>query len=189
MLDLALQFLKGELNAYLVARTNSGAVEVKVSKVVDESGKYAFEEGSICAAVINVEEERVFKSQLPQYEYVDGQHVVREPELKLNLDVLFAANFKLYDQALKFLSYVVTYFQSHGSFNSEAYPALDRRIGKLKVELQSLNYEQLSHIWGYVGGKQLPSAVYKVRLVVIQDETQASVQPPLTVIQADLNSQ
>jgi hypothetical protein len=189
MLDLALQFLIGELNSHLLARTNSDAVEVKMSKVVDEAGKYAFPEGSICAAIVNIEEDRIFKSQLPEYEYINGQQVAFEPELKLNLYVLFGANFKLYDQALKFLSYILTYFQSHPSFKSEEYPALDPRIEKLIVELQSLNFEQLNQVWAFIGGKQLPSVIYKLRLIVLQDSVQSTIGPPITIIDSTVHNQ
>ena len=70
MVDIALQFLKQELNGFLLTRGNSSAVEVKLSKVVDEAGKYAFDEDSLCAATINVEEERTFKAQYPEYSYI-----------------------------------------------------------------------------------------------------------------------
>lgn len=60
MLDVVLQFLKREVNSFFLTRSGS-RVEVKISKVVDEAGKYAFEEGSLCAAIINVDEERTFK--------------------------------------------------------------------------------------------------------------------------------
>jgi hypothetical protein len=189
MIDVAVQFLKEELNGFLRARMGNNLAEiVKLSKVVDDTGKYAFDAGTIAASIINIEEDRIFKSQLPDYTYVNGQHVVLEPELKLNLHLLFAANFNNYDQALKFISYLLLYFQAHSSFTSEEYPALDPRIGKLTVELQSLGYEQLNQIWAFVGGRQLPSAVYKVRMVVLQEEAEVTIQPPITTIKTDLRS-
>ena len=176
MIDVALQFLSDELNNFILARTGSNSVEVKMSKVVDEAGKYAFVEESISASIINIEEERIFKSQVPDYKYINGQHVVLEPNLKLNLYVLLAANFKLYDVALKYISLVLIFFQSHPYFTPEVYPGLDSHIEKLIVEMQSLSYEQLNQIWTFIGGKQLPSIVYKVRMVVLQDQTQVAIR-------------
>jgi hypothetical protein len=187
MIDLAAKFMVEELNTFLQTRIgNDAAGIVKLGKIVDEAGKYPAESG-VYAAVINIEEERIFKSQLPEYTYVDGQHVVLEPELKLNLHLLFAAHFAFYDQSLKYLSYLLTYFQAHSSFTSEVYPALDPRIGKLTAELQSLNYEQLNQVWAFVGAKQLPSVMYKVRMVILQDQMQMTLQPPVTTIQSDLH--
>ena len=188
MLDVALRFLKDELNTYILTRTGSNTVEVKMSKVVDEAGKYVLDEETIGATIINIEEERTFKSHLPAYTNVNGQHVVLEPELKLNLYVLFAANFKLYDVALKYISLVLTYFQSHPAFTPEEFPALDPGIEKLIVELQSLNFEQLNQIWAFIGGKHLPSVIYKVRMVALQDQVQTAVQPPLMILQTNLGS-
>jgi len=187
MLDIALQFLKDELNTYLLARTGSSTVSVKLTGVVDEAGKYAFGGETIGATVINIEEDRVFRSPLPEFSYVNGQHVVAEPELKLNLHVLFAANFKQYEEALKFISYVLTFFQSRPYFSSDEYPGLNPGIGRLTVELQSLSYEQLNQIWAFIGGKQLPSVVYKVRLIILQDDAPKTVQPPLTIVNTDIH--
>jgi hypothetical protein len=189
MLDTALKFLKDELNTYLLTQTGSDSIKVEMSKLVDESGKYAFELDTIAISIINIEEDRVFKSQIPEHIYTNGQHIVLEPELKLNLHVLFAANFKVYDQALKYISYVLTYFQSHSSFTSVEYPALDPSIEKLTTELQSLSYEQLNQIWAFIGGKQLPSAIYKVRMVSLQGMVPKVIQPPVMEINTNLHSQ
>jgi len=114
---------------------------------------------------------------------------VLEPELKLNLHLLFAANFKVYDQALKYISHVLTYFQSHPSFTSVEYPPLDTWIEKLTTELQSLSYEQLNQVWAFIGGKQLPSVIYKVRMVSLQAMVPTLIQPPITEINTNLHNQ
>lgn len=189
MLDVTLKFLKGELDAYLLARTGSNAVGVKLSKVVDELGKYLVDEDSLCAAMINVEEERVMKTHLPERTSLNGKHVVLEPSVRLNLYILFAAHFKQYDQALKYLSYVLTYFQSHPLFTASVYPALDVRIGRLTAELQSLSYEHWNQIWAFVGGKQLPAAVYKIGILFLQDVAPAGIETPITRLEANLHSQ
>jgi hypothetical protein len=187
MLDVALQFLIDELNSYPPLQKDPNVV--RLGYIVDDTGKCVFEKETICANLINIEEERILKSHLPEYTYVNGQHVRLEPELKLNLYILFAARFQQYKEALKFISHLLTYFQAHSAFTSAEYPALDPSIEKLTLELQSLSYEQLNQIWAFIGGKQLPSVIYKVRMVVIQDKAQLSFQPPITQISADLFSQ
>ena len=189
MLNIALQFLTDELNTYLVTRTGSDSVKTALGKVVEHDGRYAFGAESLCASIINIEEERILKAHLPEYTTINGQHVVLEPELKLNLHVMIAANFKHYDQALKYISHVLTFFQSRPAFTANVYPALEPTIEKLVVELQSLTYEQLNQVWAFIGGKQLPSVVYKVRMVALQDKAQTVVQPPLTTIRTTIYSQ
>lgn len=188
MIEIALQFLRAELNTFLLTSTGSDVVKVKLSNVVDDAGKYAFEQNLIGASVINIEEERTLKDHLPQYTYLNGKHVVSEPELKLNLYVLFAANFKVYEEGLKYLSVILTYFQSHPSFTQGEFPGLDSRIEKLTLELQSLTFEQWNQIWGANGGKQLPSIIYKVRMVILQPDAPSAIRPPVSSIGASLQS-
>ena len=187
MLDVALKFLRDEINASLVLRTGSDTVKVVLSKVADEAGKYAFAIDNIGCSVVNIEEERVLKSHLPDYATINGQHVATAPELKLNLHLLFAAHFTHYDQALKYLALILTYFQSHPAFTTDQYPALPPALGKLTMELLSLNYEQLNQLWAFVGAKQLPSVVYRLRLVTLQETEPTAIQPPLTTIRATVH--
>jgi Pvc16 N-terminal domain len=186
MLDVALKFLVRELNGYLLVRTGGSLGEVQLGPLVDDLGKWAFKD-RLCAALVNVEEERTLKSHLPEATWVNGTHVVLEPALKLNLHVLFAASFTHYDQSLHYLSHVLTFFQSHPGFSQDRYPDLDPRIQKLTAELLSLGYEQLNQLWAFIGGKQLPSAVYKVRLVALQDPAPVTLQPPVLTIDTELH--
>jgi hypothetical protein len=193
MLDIALKFLTSELNTYLSTQMTSNTNEfVEMSKLVGDDGKYIPAlTGKIAASIINIEEDRIFKSQTPDHTYKNGQHVVLEPELKLNLHVIFAAhdNNDMYGEALKRISHVLTFFQSHPAFTSEEYPALDPSIEKLTMELQSLSYEQLNQVWAFIGAKQLPSVIYKVRMVSLQSVVPTVIQRPITEIYTNLHNQ
>jgi hypothetical protein len=137
--------------------------------------------------LINIEEERIFRGQIPETTYVNGKHIVVEPPLRLDLHVLFASNLRQYEQGLKFLSYVLMYFQAHSTFTQTEYPDLDPRIDRLSVELLNVSYEQLNSIWTFVGAKQLPSAVYKVRMLLLQD-VDAEIETPLTVVDTKVHA-
>jgi hypothetical protein len=181
MLDVALTFLVDQLNAYLRTRTGTSADVAKLSRIVNDVGKWSSGPNAIGLALVNVEEDRVLKGQIPETTIVDGRHVLVPPPLKLNLTVLFAADFEQYDFALKYLSHVLTYFQAHPKFAQSDHPDLDPRIEKLVVELQSLTYEQLNQVWAFIGAKQLPSAIYKVRLVALQDQA-SSIAPAVSKV-------
>jgi hypothetical protein len=188
MIDLALKFITDELGTFLHSRIGPSAPDVKLTKMVDDTGKYAFGEETVAVTVINIEEDRTFKSQLPEYTLKDGQHIVTEPDIKINLYVMFAANFSQYNEALKCISYLLTFFQSHPAFTPGSFPALDARIERLTLELQSLGYDQINQVWTFLGAKHLPSLVYKMRLVIIKDEVSTAIQPPITIINANLNN-
>lgn len=186
MLDIALKFIRDEANAYLLARTGSNTVAVNLCRLVDDTGKVAYATESIAASVLNLEEERTLKSHLPEYTYTNGQHIKREPDLKLNLYLMFAANFRVYEEGFKYLSYLLTYYQANPSFTQEEFPALDSRIQKLVMELQSPTFDNLNQIWTFIGGKQQPSILYKLRMVVLQPDAPTGVQLPITKISAEL---
>lgn len=181
MIDVALKFLVAELNAFLFARTGAAGTAV-LSRVVDDAGKIAIPGASIGVALVNVEEERVLKSHLPSTVLIDGRQVLLQPELKLNLTIIVAANFGKYEDALRQLSWVLTFFQAHPGFTRDRFPALDPRIERFTVELYSLTFDQLNQLWSCNGGRQLPSVVYRLRLVAVQDVEPASIQPPVTEI-------
>lgn len=182
MLDSAMSFLADELNVYIKKRTGTLTNTVEVGAIADDQGRWAVAEGQLRLALINIEEERILKSQLPERAYVDGHYVTLQPDLKLNLVVMCAARLKNYTDSLRYLSHIVTFFQSHPSFAATEYPGLDPRIEKLNVEMLPVGPEQLNQMWAYIGTKYLPSAVYRIRLLVLQDIEPQSIGKPITSV-------
>lgn len=187
MLDSAVTFLSDQVNDYLLKRTGSDTVKVVPGNLVDETGKWAIGATSVGLALINVEEERTLRAQVPDYVYINGSHVVLQPEIKLNLYLMFAARHTDYDHALRYISHVLTFFQAHPSFTPDAYPGLDASIEKLNVELVSYGPEQLNQLWAYLGAKYLPSVIYRVRMVVLQDIEPSGIGQPITSIETALH--
>lgn len=185
MLDVVLDFLVKNVNSWLALRGSPDFGQLELSSVVDDTGKWTITKDRIGLALINIEEERVLRSQLPETALIGGQQIALQPDLKLNLHLLFAAYFTRYDQALKYLSFVLTYFQSHSLFKQDEYPGLDSRVERLSIELQPLAFDQLNQIWAFVGAKQLPSAIYKVRMVALQDRETPVIATPITQITVD----
>jgi hypothetical protein len=186
MLDLTLKFLAAELNTYLLARTGSDFGQAEVGRLVDDTGKWATKEDHIGLALLSLEEERAAKGQVPEGTFLNGRYVTLEPALRLNLYLVVAAHFKQYDVGLRYLSFVLTFFQSRPLFTPDRYPGLDRRIERLAVDLFSPGFDQLNQIWTFIGGKQLPSAIYRLRLVALQDVEPAGVGPPILEIETEL---
>ena len=156
MIDVALKFLVAELNGFLFARTGAAGV-ADLSRVVDDTGKIAIPAASIGVALVNIDEERVLKSHLPSTVLIDGRHVLLQPELKLNLTIIIAANFAKYEDALRQLSWVLTFFQAYPGFTRDRFPALDPRIERFAIELYSLTFDQLNQLWS--ARRPPPSAV------------------------------
>ncbi len=192
MLNITVSFLADELNSYLRKRGVLAQPDdiVVPCALVNDKGEWSLPEGKIGLSIINIEEERILREQLPERVYLDEHHVVRPPVLKLNLTIMLAARFALttvgYKQSLSFLSHVLTFFQANPSFSMDNSPGLDPRIAKLNAELLSYTPEQLNQTWAYLGGKYLPSAIYRIRMVTLQDTEPTGVGKPITTINAEI---
>jgi hypothetical protein len=187
MLDSVLTFLESEINVYVRKRTGIATDMVEAGPIADDQGKWAVKEGQLRLALINIEEERALRSQVPQRALQDGSHIILQPDLKLNLVLMIAGRLKNYADTLRYLSHVMTFFQAHSAFSAAEYPGLDPRIAMLSVELLAYGPEQLNQTWAYLGTKYLPSVVYRVRMVVLQDVEPLGIGKPITTIETAIH--
>ncbi len=179
MIDKALRFLTDEMNAYLDLQNGNPAGEslIVLTNVADDSsGGWAIPPQKLGVSLINIEEEKVFKDQQTQFRNAAGEFEQYNPEIKLNLYMLVCANFvsengdDKYEQGLKQLSRIVSFFQGKNVFTPDSSPAMDANLKKLIVELYSYTFEQQYNFWTILGAKYLPSVLYKVRLLAYQEK-------------------
>lgn len=172
MIDKAMDILKSELNRYFFDKPGFSVTTsdvVLLSAVAKEDGSLAVPKEHVGLTLVNIEEERHNKAQIAYYNAPDGRVSRINPELRLNLFVLATANFSSYPAALKYLSGVVSFFQSKSVFAPQNAPGMDAAIEKIIVEMHTLGLEQMNHMWGFVGAKFIPSVLYRARLVVVQE--------------------
>lgn len=169
MIDQAMTFLRDQLNQYLKLKAN--ILEDKVGFIKgDNSEAVNFENDSITLMLVNLEEERILRPA-DRYEVTisNGLKIGGSPEIRLNLFVLFVARFNDYTQSMKLLSLVIQFFQSHFVFDHENAPDLSQDIEKLIVELNTLSFNEQNEIWNALRRTYLPSALYKIRMIVFRD--------------------
>lgn len=186
MLDAALKFVAGEVNAHMLKRTGSSLGQVSLGPVVDDSGKWVIAPNTVQMTLVNLDQEPTLRNVPPERVQVGATLVVQPAPLKLNVTVLFSASFADYAQALRQLSHVLIFFQSHPVFQFDTHAGLPPPIERLTVELISQTPEQLNQLWTMLGGKHLPSAAYRLRLVVLQDSEPASTGAPIRAIDTAL---
>jgi hypothetical protein len=188
MIDKALKFLQTEIGKYLekIKLKNPSEEKVHLKSLVEYDGNIAIPPNSLGISLINIEEERVVKSQNSVLRTSEGHISHINPEIKLNLYILISAYFNDYATGLEYLSGAVRFFQGTNVFTHQNTPSLDPSIQKLIIELYTLNFEQQNHLWGSLGAKYLPSVVYKVRMIVIQEALKADEQSPITIINASI---
>ena len=92
------------------------------------------------------------------------------PSLHLKMHLLISANHTDYTESLKSLSYVLRFFQSQNVFNAESSEELEAGgVQKLIVKLCKVPFEKQNHIWGTIGAKYIPSIIYQVTMVSVQE--------------------
>jgi len=184
VIQRALAFLAHELDDYLGHRlaTDPGK-GVQLTRLVDDQGVLAFA-ARVGMALIRVDEERMFASK--QRVRIDDDTVtyLTQPEQALELHVIFVARDSgqefAYNEALHSLSRVVGFFQSRRSFTPANSPQMaDTGLVKLNIELETVDYEVQNHIWGSLGGKLLPSVLYLIRLVAIDESIVTGTADPI----------
>ncbi len=91
--------------------------------------------------------------------------------LFLNLHVMVAACFDSarYQESLKFTSHAIRYFQENPIIDRNTNPELEDGLDKLVLDIENVAAHELSNLWGILGSRYLPSVLYKVRMVVINN--------------------
>ncbi|RYY57264.1 MAG: DUF4255 domain-containing protein [Chitinophagaceae bacterium] len=194
MIDLVLLLLKNELTSFLadidpasVVIDNIGLLETPTGSTLSEN---------IVITLVNIEEESTLKNQPALRRPFNGSATYENPPVYLNLYILFTCNYSgdRYQLALRRLSHVIRFVQGRTSFSSASSVtggSLDfTRLGiaelKFTLELYTLTFEQINHLWGSLGGRQAPFAMYKMRLTVISNYATIRTVPVIEEINKTL---
>ena len=181
MIDKALLFLRDILNAHLseaVPGMPASAEDAVVFLDGDKSDPVSFRIGAVTALLINVEQEPVLRAANPwQRVAADGTAYQAQPDVRLNLHVMFVARFKQYEQALGQLSRILTFFQANPVLDARAAPSLPAEIPRLSMELLTLPLAEQNDLWNALRAALQPSLLYRVRMVVFADSQPALLGP------------
>lgn len=191
MIGLALKLLRDELSNYIFQNKRPGDSITQDDIILHnialmESDTQADLSNKIVITLVNTEEESTLKNSSNVLRTSNGVKYV-EPPVFLNLYILISSTLgqdlqDAYEFALGRLSLVIQFFQAKKSFTIKNSPFTtisgDSNIPqeskdelKLNVELYTLTFEQINHLWGSLGGKQVPFAMYKIRLVSIKENS------------------
>jgi hypothetical protein len=173
MIGAALVFLKNQLNNYLTSISGHDGTQPDVVDFVsgDNMEPLSFKSGAVSLLLINLEEDHTLRSADPyQRTSTNGTKQQIQPEIRLNLYVLFVARYVKYEDALHSLSLVIRYFQQHRLFTHTDAPTLSETIERLVIELITLPFAQQNEVWSALRVAYHPSVLYKVKMVVFQDD-------------------
>ncbi|MDF3014487.1 MAG: hypothetical protein K0Q78_2691 [Cellvibrio sp.] len=191
MIQAALNHLANQLNAHLKRTNNLTEDIVVVSSLVESDGSAApHTNNKIILLLTNIEKDTVPQSGAARATGLDGRLLLSSRPVYLNLYVMLAANFSgsNYAEALKFISKTIAFFQMQPVFDKHSTPDIDARIDKLVLDIENLNIQDLSNLWGLLGGKYLPSVYYRVRMVAINPDNVLAQVPLVSRPQSDIRS-
>lgn len=197
MFRTALEFIQDEINSYIKNRdpVNFGNKDLAVlSNIVDQEGKFNFDDPDssqdhkIIITFVNIEENRVAECQNFTKRKPDGTVQKVNPAINLEFYLLFAAYSDDYKSSLRNLSFILSFFQTHNVFTEEKYPHLNshadvdkpwQKIEKLIFNLHTLTFEQQNNLWGAIGAKYIPSVVFKMRMLSVNETEYKHEAPPI----------
>jgi len=126
----------------------------------------------VVVSVVNIQQESTLRNMAANRQIFDNsglpRGVARNPGIFLNIYLLIGANKTQYNIGLQRISQVISFFQRNSIFTVSEIPNLpDFGLEKIIFDLHSTNFEELNQLWGIMGGKYIPSVVYKMRLAYI----------------------
>lgn len=194
MIYETLQILKEQLDSYL-SEVGLGKLLVLENIALWESGSPDANnvKNKVVMTLLNLEEEISLKN-LPHVKVKDEAAEYSNPPINLNLFMLIAANCNSYDKSLRSISKTIEFFQGKSVFTSSntvynrtnvAFDVLD--YFKFHVQFYTPTFEQLNNIWGTLGGRQMPSVIYKIHLIQIKQMKKLSSSGVITHVGGDLN--
>ncbi|TSE10400.1 MULTISPECIES: DUF4255 domain-containing protein [Aquimarina] len=190
MIRTILQLLVNQLTSYIL-QVNEDIEEppvvlgnIGLSNALGGSESYM--QDKIVLSLVNLIEETTMKNSSP-YRSASFQPEVENPPIFVNLFLLFTSNFTSpqgagsssqipYNNGITLLSTVIEFFQSQNIFTAQNSPAMDiiqnpsLQDIRIAVDLYPLTFEQVNHLWGSLGGKQMPFVMYKARVLPLKRE-------------------
>lgn len=188
MIDVLLIHVRDLLNQYFRNQYGFTDNKVVISNLMDNSSAPPVElEDRIVCFLLSLEEESALKNKSLRSGGGASGFLDKSSPLYLNLQLIFCANFKSknYLEGLNYLSQTLNFFNQNRTINPGNIPGFSKRVEKISFELCTLSYDNLSQIWSAIGSKILPSAVYKVGLVIFDDTPIRGITPAVSSTDSD----
>lgn len=176
MIYEVLQIITDEVNNYFDENDLDKSVQPdNIAIIEQDKGDNTIDmEDSIILTLLNIDEEKTLKN-FPNKTNNGNQVSYQNNIINLNLYILFSANRSSYVKSLKDISKIIEFFQGKRLFTqaNSNYDRDNSAMSNLKdfrftVELYTPTFEELNFIWGTLGGKQYPSALYKLSLIEVE---------------------
>ncbi len=192
MIGSTLEFIAKELNHTICQRLkiNPSTNKVLLTNIVDPDGSIAVKDNNVLLLkLVNIEPDPIANGSEPNVHFPRGSDLVKAAPLYLNLKLVLAAYVKSeqVQAGLDMLTMGIGYLQGKQMWNPQNTPGLPADVNRLIFEMESLDLHQLNHLWGVIGTKYLPSVIYKLKMLTIDDEVIRAEVPGITEVSTDVN--
>lgn len=189
MIYEALQIISEQLDNYLSSEGLSNLVKLENIALIETTAENSDKvNGKVVLTLINLDEEKTLKN-LPNYKVINKLNTeYKNPPVHLNLYLLISANCNTYVNSLRSISKTIEFFQGKSTFTSENTTYTTKEdfdvlsSFKLIVNLHTPTFEELNHIWGTLGGRQLPSVIYQIQMIEIDKKELTATGPVILEI-------
>jgi len=169
MIDQTLSFVVDELNRFLMARfPDPDPLAVLSSLSAMDGAPLPGLDRKLIVTLVNLGKETAAPALGLPTRTEDGTYARLAAPLHLNLYVMMSASFGNYQESLKMLSCVLGFFQARPVFDAQSSVKFPLQLDRLACELVSISTQELNNLWAILGAKYLPSALYKLRMVTLQ---------------------
>lgn len=187
MIGTTLNFIAKTLNNDICQRLklNPSTQKVILSSIVDPSGSFEVKDSNVLLLkLINIEPDPIANDSMPISRIPGRSDIVETSPLYINLKIVLAAYSKpeQIQSGLDMLTIGMSYFQGKPVWNAQNTPELPSNVDRLVFEMETLDVHQLNHVWGAIGTKYLPSAMYKMKMLVLNDHTIQQISPNISSI-------
>jgi len=195
MIASALLLLIHELEQFLKRQDDSVEIRLDNIALLETSGANSLTD-SIVITLVNLEEESTKKNHPALKRPFGNTAIYENPPVFLNLYILITCNYSgdKYVDALRRLSSIIKFLQQNPTFSNSSSLAggmagndPDLPDLRFSMELYTLTFEQINHLWGSLGGRQIPFVLYKLRLVAISDHVIVREAPLIEEIETSLH--
>lgn len=172
MIDTSLTLIKDKLNEFLREKNDLDRNKALLSNMINQDGSIAVKgQNHVVISLVNVEHETVISTYNRNVPAGENKVGIVNPPVYVNIYVLIMCYFEgeNYLEGLKYLSHVISFFQTNCVFNRDNLPGLSAGVDKLTFELSSIDPSSLSYVLSMTGAKYLPSVYYKVRMFTFQN--------------------
>jgi Pvc16 N-terminal domain len=176
MIGTTLEFLQKRLDEALRVQLEGSLDLGTADKVVlpvlnaNAAESTSFTNGAVTMVLINLEEERLCREADP---WRGGGALagsrLHQPDLRLNLHLLFVARFSSSVVAWNHLTAILNHFQFTPVLDAQTAPQLPDGVDRLVFELLSQSFTELNDVWNALRSPYHPSLLYRARLLVLRD--------------------